>query len=235
MLQFAKQITKVGNDGAPYFLNKDLPDAMKREKTDLFKYKRYFMERNHKVEQIGKYFIIDGQKYHTCDLNRLPVGMRLMDSRTLFGRGTVAFQSALSPLSNLYPCRLKYNGLHFMSSEQAYQYTKAIHHGLALLAKDIKVEIDPHEIPAMGKSIQIDNEWAHKRFEIMESIVWHKAEQVGEFYDYLKQTGNHRLVENTSDDMWGSACAFNSLAVWNGTFRGQNRMGKILERVRDST
>lgn len=234
LLQYARQITKVGNNGAPYYVNEDMPDALKRSKTDIFKYKRYLIERNHKVEQLGDFFIIDDRKHHLRDLNKLPIGMRLMDSRTLFGRGTVAFQSALSPLSNLYPCRLKYNGLHYTSSEQAYQYAKAIHHGLPLLAKDIKAEIDPHDIMNMGNSIQIDCEWAEKRFDTMENIVRHKAEQVGDFYELLKQTGSHRIVENTSCDTWGSACAFNSMAIWNGTFRGQNRMGKILERIRDS-
>lgn len=234
IMQFAKQITKVGNNGAPFYLNEDMPEALKRAKTDIFKYKRYLEEKKHTVEQFGDYFVIDGRRIHQRDLNNLPVGMRIMDSRTLYGRGTVAFQSALSPLSNLFPCRIKFNGVYYTSTEQAYQFAKAIHHGSPLLAKDIKAEIDPHEIMNMGNSIEIDNEWASKRFDVMENIIRHKADQVGIFYDCLKQTGNHRIVENTSSETWGSACAFNSLAVWNGTFRGQNRMGQILERVRDS-
>lgn len=234
ILRYAKAITKVGNNGVPYYINEDTPEALKRLRTDQFKYKRYLEERNHIVEQTGDYFIIDGQRHHWRDLNRLPVGMRLMDSRTIFSRGTVAFQSALSPLSNLFPCRIKYNGLHYSSAEQAFQYAKAIHHGLALLAKDIKSEIDPHEIMTMGNSVTIDEAWANKRVEVLEAIVRHKADQVGVFYEYLKQTGNHRLVENTSSDFWGSACAFKSQAVWNGSYRGLNQMGRILERVRDS-
>lgn len=86
-----------------------------------------------------------------------------MDSRTLFYRGVVAFQSALSPLSNLFPCKVRFNGLTYLSTEQAYQHAKCLYHGLPQVARDIRHEPDPHVIMAIGTAIEEDDEWLGKK------------------------------------------------------------------------
>lgn len=235
VLKHAKTITKANNNGMPFYLNEDIPEQIKRKKSDLLKYKQYMEDRNHKIDQFGDFFIIIGERFHLTELNNLPIGDRLMDSRTIYKRGTVAFQSAMSPLSNLFPCKVKYNGLSFTSTEQIFQYTKALHHGLYDLARDIKCENDPYVILAMTKNSKLDDDWIDNRFSIMEGIIRHKEDQVPVFKQMLKLTNNHRLVENSTNEVWGSACPFQSPAVWNGTFRGQNLFGRVLERVQDST
>lgn len=191
-------------------------------------------DRNHSVQHDNDYFIIDGVRYHIEQLKSLPVGDRLMDSRTLFKQGMVAFQSTLSPLSNLFPCRLHYDGKTFTSLEHAYQFTKAIHHNLPATANDIKYDPDPHQAMNQGNQITENQEWAACKLGLMEQLVRHKYEQVPIFSDTLKRSYSYRLVENTWSHFWGSNCPFNSNAIWTRSYKGLNHMGRILERIRDS-
>lgn len=129
MLNFSRVITKVGNNGLNYYINEDCSEETKRRKADFQKYIKYLeVWRGHKVEKSGEDLILNGVKWRACDFNRLPPGDRIMNSRTLFHNGTVAFQSPFSPLSNLFPCVINFNGIKYISLEQVYQHHRALHH-----------------------------------------------------------------------------------------------------------
>lgn len=234
IIKNAGTITRWGNDGKTYYINEDQAETDRRMKNDLFKYTKYLEERQHKVERENDFFIIDGTKWHINQLNDLPEGMRLMDSRTRFKRGTVAFQSALSPLSNLFHCRLKYNGVVYNSVEQAYQCLKCLHHGKLDLATDIKHEPDPYKILNMA-DFREDQEWLNQRLDVLEQLVRFKHEQCPIFRDTLKRTYGYRLVENTWSHFWGSACPFLHDALWDGTYKGHNHFGRLLEHIRETS
>lgn len=146
-----------------------------------------------------------------------------MDSRTLFHNGTVAFQSPLSPLSNLFPCTIIYNGIRYICLEQAYQHQRALHHQRLDTARDIMALTNPYDIMNEGKDFLDNQEWINRRLPLMESLVRHKLEQVPIFTDVLRSTGTHFLVENTLNPL-----------VWNASYPGQNHLGRILERLRTS-
>lgn len=186
LLANSANITKSGNDGRHYYLNQDLPEAERRAKTDLHKYKRYLEEKWHKVEHEGDFFIINDRKWHISQLNNLPIGMRLMDSRTLFGKGTVAFQSSVSPLSNLFVCRIRSEGITFNSTEHAYQYLKCIHHGYTDKANDVRHDPDPYVAMSKGNEITEDYEWASTKQTVMEKLIRCKIDQVPIFRETLK-------------------------------------------------
>lgn len=95
-------------------------------------------ELKHRIEKSGDDLIINGRRWKTSELNNLPERQRLMDSRTITRVGKVAFQSSVSPLSNLFPCLIKVEGQTFKSVEHAYQYAKFIHHGLPHKAREVK-------------------------------------------------------------------------------------------------
>lgn len=97
LIKNANVITRSGNDGRVYYINEDQSETDRRKRNDLFKYMKYMEERQHTVERDNDFFIIDGQRWHINQLNDLQEGDRLMDSRTRYKRGVVAFQSALSP------------------------------------------------------------------------------------------------------------------------------------------
>lgn len=186
------------------------------------------------MEKAGDDIIVNGIRWKSVDFNRLPVGDRIMDSRTIFARGTVAFQSALSPLSNLFPCNLVFEGIRYGSAEQAYQHQRALHHNLLPLARDLLAQHKPYDIYNDAKEITDNQEWLDKRLSLMERLIRHKYEQVPVFADLLRMTGSHVLVENTFNLFWGSGCPFKSPLVWSSSFPGQNHLGRILERVRSS-
>lgn len=235
MLEKARIITKSGNNGKPYYINDDVPEAVKRRRNDIHKYVMFLREKKQTAEKAGEDVIINGQRWKYGDLNNLPVGLRLVDSRTIVHNGVVAFQSAISPLSNLYHCNLRINGMVFKSAEQSYQYAKCMHHNMPQKAYDIRREPDSHSNMAQGKGITEDADWRECKFRIMESILRHKAEQVPEFKQWLMETGSHKLVENSWSMVWGSACAFKSPSLWDGTYRGHNNLGRLLEKIRSST
>lgn len=235
LLANARLITKSGNDGKPYYLNDDIPEELRRWKTDVQKYMRYMEKKGHRIEKVGEDMMIDGRRWRMSDLNNLPEGQRFMDSRTISQNGRVAFQSSVSPLSNLYHCQLRIDGQIFKSTEHAYNYLKCTHHGLTQLAQDVKQQPTSYKAMNLGKGVTENAEWLNKRIEVMERLVKSKVEQVPIFRDTLKKTTNSRLVENSWSHFWGSGCNFLADVVWDGTYKGQNQFGRLLERVRDSS
>lgn len=234
-LENARTISRIGNEGKTYYVNEDLPDDIKRRKSDLHKYVLYLRDRKHQANKIGDDIVIDGKRYKFEELNSLPVGQRFMDSRTIFNNGIVAFQSSVSPLSNLFPCKLKYAGQTFSSLEQCYQYHRAVHHNRTQLAALILATNDPYKAMYHGKSIVWeDRDWEAKKLGTMEMMLRHKADQSAMFRDLLKFTGDHKLAENSWNYFWGTGCGFLSDQVWIGNFRGGNHLGRLLQRVRSS-
>lgn len=236
ILTYAREISKAGNDGRSYYLNEDLPEAEKRRRSDIHKYMEFMKRKKHVISREGDELIIDNVRWRICDLNNLPPGQRLLDSRTIFNRGVVAFQSHLSPLSNLFPCTLKLNGQVFPSLEHAYQYKRAICHGRTDLAADIMCDDDPYVALSQGKQIYQENlAWATQKLTVMENLLRHKEDQCSAFRNTLRSTDGHALVENTWNTYWGSGCQFACEAVWKLQFKGANNLGKLLESIREST
>lgn len=206
---------------------------MRRKKGDILKYIRYMDKKGHRVEKVEEDLLIDGRRWKIDDLNKLPEGQRLMDSRTITQSGKVAFQSSVSPLSNLYHCTLRIDGQTFKSLEHAYNYAKCIHHGLNHLAADVKQQPTSYKAMNLGKGVTGNVDWINKRVGVMERLVRHKEDQVPIFREMLRKTTNHRLIENSWSHFWGSGCNFLADVLWDGTYKGQNNFGRLLERVRD--
>lgn len=235
VLANAKYITQFGNDGKPFYLNDDVPEEVRRWKNDIQKYIKFMIENKHRIEKSGDDLIINGKRWKTTELNNLPEGQRLMDSRTITHAGKVAFQSSVSPLSNLFPCQIKIEGQTYKSVEHAYQYAKCIHHGLVHKANEIRNQPNAYRAMNLGKEITENLDWQNKRVEVLEKLVKHKEDQVPIFRETLRKTGSNRLIKNSWSHFWGSGCNFRAEVLWDGTYKGQNNFGRILERVRDAT
>lgn len=182
----------------------------------------------------GDNLIINGDKYTPSQFNSLPEGLRLCDSRTIFQGGVVAFNSIHSPLNNLYPTRIRLEGNQYNSVEQGYQFLKAKHCGKHSLAKDILKLRNPYDIVALMKGDSDNPSWTTVRETSMGKLLRAKAEQCPEFANLLKRTDGYKLVENTWNSVWGSGCPFRHKAVRDGTYKGSNRLGQLLERIRNN-
>ena len=144
------------------------------------------------------------------------------------------FAGANDPLSNFYGAPFDYNNIEVSSSEQAYQYQKALRNGMPDMAKQILNAKSPNEAKSMGRYIKCSPTWEQENLDLMEQIVAQKFSQVPEAKKALLKTGETTLVEAVPwQFFWGSGLSreatFNTMqAVWPG----ENAMGKILEKTR---
>ena len=139
--------------------------------------------------------------------------------------GILLFKGERNPLSNLY--RLKkpfiFKGRYFYSTENAYQWQKAKHHGNDYLANRILAETSRNAM-YLGKSIKTNDSWKTQKAGLMTELVCLKKDTSKEYRDYLLSTTTAILVENTSHPYWGKG--FND--------KGLNILGVIHTEIRES-
>lgn len=163
----------------------------------------------------------------------MPNGLTLKDSRTFVQGDYYAFQSCHSPLSNLFPCSVKKNGIVYASSEHCFQHTKAVENRDYSKARAILAEPDPFEAMMIAKSIKTSQDWLDSRqLQVMEEIAKLKKEQVPEFATELANSTNHKLVEFSRSYYWGAGHTTSVKQIFHGSFKGLNHFGRILEKVR---
>ena len=131
------------------------------------------------------------------------------------------FRGEFGFLSNFYECEIKYCSLRFKNLEACFQ---------ALKSKDWNVRkmfenLDGKSAKALGRKISLREDWSDIREKVMEYLVKVKFSN-----EYLKNkllsTGDAVLIEGNywNDRFWG-------VDLKSGL--GENRLGKILMKVRD--
>lgn len=122
-------------------------------------------------------------------------------------------------LSNFYRAPVSYNGMHFSSSEAAFQAQKCPEKRIEFFG------LSPSKAKALGRKMPLRADWETVKDGIMEDIVFAKFEQNPPLLAKLLETGNEELVEGTTwnDTYWGIDLA---------TGKGENKLGKILMKVR---
>lgn len=121
-------------------------------------------------------------------------------------------------LSNFYPCRINYCGLSFTSAESAFQAMKNPAQALQF------VLLTPSEAKRRGRSVSLRSDWAQVKEKIMYEICLAKFTQNADLKEQLLKTGDSVLIEgNTWNDTEWGVCRGN----------GDNKLGKILMRIRD--
>lgn len=234
ILEKAKFIADAGSPGSRIFINEDIPENIKRRRSDVYKYVDFLRTKGIKAIQKGDAVIFNNSLYRYEELIHMSDGFSLKDSRTTRKNGVLAFQSPHSPLSNLFVAPIKRNGIVFPSAEHAYQHAKAIFCKDHALAHSILANPCPYEAMATGKRVSINKDWQSKQLTIMEEILRLKLEQVPAFSDELKATECHYLVKNTRSPFWGSGTPYNSPSIFFRQFLGKNHLGKLLMHIRDN-
>ena len=123
-------------------------------------------------------------------------------------------------LSNFYLTEVSFEGLTFQNNEAAFQAMKT-------LDKGKRVEftgLDPSSAKRKGRQIKLRKDWEEIKDQIMYEICLSKFNQNEDLKRKLLQTKGIELIEGNDwgDTYWG---------VCRG--RGQNKLGKILMRVRE--
>lgn len=125
-------------------------------------------------------------------------------------------------LSNFYECPIYYNKLVFCNAEAAFQAQKVIDE-----KEQYKfINLNASQARKLGKTIALREDWEEVKDNIMYEIVKRKFTVNKELQQKLIDTKDEELVEGNwwHDTYWG---------VDSKTGIGQNKLGKILMKVRE--
>ena len=125
-------------------------------------------------------------------------------------------------LSNFYESRILYGGIVYGSGEAAFQAQKCT----TDMEKLRFTGISPGQSKRTGRHVRLRADWEQVKTGIMEEVVRAKFTQNPELAGALLATGRKVLVEGNH---WGDTC----WGVDIRTGQGENRLGKILMKVRE--
>lgn len=143
-----------------------------------------------------------------------------------------------SVFSNFYPCTIKAEGQTFRSSEQYFMWQKAKHFGDDVIAQAILDAEGPKQAKALGRRVAgFDTEEWHKvSFEKMYNAVYAKFTQNRKLKNILtdKSLDGKTFVEGSPIDfIWGVGIRWDDPMIADeANWRGENRLGKVLNKVR---
>ncbi len=130
------------------------------------------------------------------------------------------FRDEFDFLSNMYDCKVIYNGIEFKNSESAFQAQKSLDEEVRKSFSELSGKKSKYR----GKRIELREDWEKVKVKIMYEVVKSKFENNIELKNKLIGTGNRILIEGNSwnDRFWG---------VCRG--KGHNYLGRILMKVRE--
>ena len=128
------------------------------------------------------------------------------------------FEGAFFFLSNFYPTPVTYQGFRFDNTEAAFQAAKCPYRMAEFCG------LNPSEAKRLGRRVHLREDWEEVKDQVMYEVCFAKFSQEKSLKSALLQTGDAELIEGNTwgDRVWG---------VCDGV--GENRLGKILMRIRD--
>ena len=216
------------------YISDDLTECQQRQMRDLRALSAYAKSKGFDSSIRANCLVIDRRKYAYKDLFRLAPELKLEKAKTLEcldGKG-IAFQSVHSPLSNLYPCNIVYQGRVFLSAEGALQFTRATICKREDVARAIEFERDAYEAKRAAADIKFSQEWQDVVVEVLEEILIIKFTTNENCRKALLATGNRMLFEATGDKTWSCGLPLAKIHELALPPPGKNRTGTALEKVR---
>ena len=136
------------------------------------------------------------------------------------------FRGPREPLSAFFHHPLRWRNRTYISAEQAYQYTKLVHHKAPVTAQREMLRCkSSHACKQLAyKTVRSSNDsWNSMKFDLMEEICSAKFLQCKKFKEALRKSRDSYLLHNTeTDSVWGCG----------PDLQGLNKMGLILMNVR---
>lgn len=131
------------------------------------------------------------------------------------------FKNRYRFLSNLWLCKIPYEGRVWRSVEHAYQAAKC---KLEQDKQKIFDIVKPGEAKRFGRLVRMHQDWEETKLSVMETLLWEKFKDPL-LRQWLIETGNKTLQEGNHwhDMFWG---------IDLKTGEGENHLGKLLMKVR---
>lgn len=156
------------------------------------------------------------------------------------GTDIIPFQGANDVLSNFYPCSVKLWNKTFHSTEQAYQYRKAVLWNLPDIAKQIMEQPTARDVKLLAnrelKGLPEDSESVKLKVSIMKECLEAKAKCLPTYKNLLLHTpADIVFAEATSDLFWASGLSrietqHTQKIVWPG----RNVLGNMHKELSES-
>lgn len=224
-----KETEEYGN----VYINDDLPQVVNDRRADIRSVYVNAVNKGQNASMAGSKITVNNVTYRHDELDKLPAGLTLGDSKLVQIKGGLAFASHHAYLSNLYHCNFQINGQNFDSVERAYQYSRAMHLKAPEVAKKVLAAKNSRECKKQSKFLESKPEWDLAKRGIMKMIVQEKFSQNSDIKEKLISTGSINLVEGTFDFFWGAGALLGSKTLKEGKWTGRNEMGLILSEVRE--
>lgn len=188
-------------------------------------------ESGYSAKTVGDKITIDNMTYRSNKLHLLPDQFKLENVKIRPVPGGLAFQGEQAYLSNYYPAPFIMRGIKFCSAEQAYQFYHASCLNELEASPSILKTSDPKEARLAGNRLPPTIKWDSQNDEKMFFIVVNKFMQNKTLAKKLVETRNCKLYEANRCPYWATGLTSREWA--RGLIPGQNRLGNILEKVRD--
>lgn len=151
--------------------------------------------------------------------------------------GVTAFYTKKSPLSNFFRCEFVCHGKRFHSSEQCYQYSKALFFNDVKTASQILESGSPFKCLLLGRQVQNfdKNVWrSGVAIQCMRIALRAKFEKNFHLQKVLNETGDSLICEASKNDRyWGVGYTFSEPNLFQPKcWLGYNHMGKLLMELR---
>lgn len=225
---------KPNSDGSFVWINEVHPESYKRRKImlrDLVKHINALGGHTASIDSGG--IRLDGRLYGPDQFDDLPYNCQPHNVQVIYTEhNTTLFAGEWAFLSNMYPCSLMYDGTHFTSSEQCFQFSRARKNKELKKAHKIITTTDPFICKSIGDSVTDSSDWNNQSELCMTKINRQKFEQNAHLLDLLLSTGERVLQEATTSSIWGIGAGIRSKAARTNTATGDNLMGNILMKLR---
>ena len=130
-------------------------------------------------------------------------------------------------LSNFYETPIVYDGLTYQNNEAAFQAAKTTSYE----EREKFTYLIPSEAKRLGRKVALRSDWEEVKDKIMYEICKAKFSQWANLKHLLLETGDTYLEEGTTgwhDNIWGNCNCEKCKNI-----PGENRLGKILMKVRE--
>lgn len=181
---------------------------------------------------MGDRFSIGNAIYSYADVPSLPPGLTLENAKMINTPKGIAFQGSCSFLSNFHKAPIRFNGRLYPTVEHAYQHDRATFLGKHAIAGQVLTATTPQEAKKAGNRAGHSHEWDLCKQDRLKAIVQAKFNQHHGLRDKLVATGCTHLIEATYDPFWGAGAPITACRLRDGTWRGRNVFGQILDQVR---
>ena len=159
--------------------------------------------------------VIDGKRYGIGDLHRLPSDLAPYKTAEKTNEKYIAFHGEHSPYSNFHYSPFVLNNTKYVNAEQWIQHQKSLLFNDNDTANKILETDNPYEIKQLSRNINgFDKDtWRRKGYDICYKGVEAKFKQNESLLSMLKSTGSKRIVEATTDRLWGTGVSFRDVNV----------------------